>query len=37
MEECWKELVKDVKKEVENLKVVVCNVCCDVMDELKKV
>lgn len=36
MEECCKELVKEVKKEVEEVKVVVCNICCEVNEELKK-
>lgn len=36
MEERWKELVKVVKKYVEDVKVVVCNVCCDVNDDFKK-
>lgn len=36
MEECCCELVKMVKKYVEEVKVVVCNVCCDVNDDFKK-
>lgn len=36
MEERCKEFVKVVKKYVEEVKVVVCNVCCDSNDEFKK-
>lgn len=36
-QECWQELIKVVYKYVEQVKVVICYVCCDGMDDVKKV
>lgn len=36
MEECCCELIKVVKSEGEMVKVVICNLCCDVNEVLKK-
>lgn len=35
IEEIWKEMVKQVKVDVENGCVVICNVCCDVNSMIK--